>query len=34
MRTLLVLDFLIPQLYSGVETHEEATLLWLTMDDV
>jgi hypothetical protein len=34
IRTLFILEFLIPKLYSGVGTHEEATPLWLTVDDI
>lgn len=34
LRTLLTLEFLIPKLYGAVETQEEATPLWLTVDDV
>jgi hypothetical protein len=34
MRTLLILGFLIPKLYSGIGIHEGATPLWLTVDDV
>lgn len=33
-RTLFILEFLIPKLYSKAGTHEEATPLWLTVDDV
>lgn len=34
LRTLLTLELLIPKLYGAVVIHEEATPLWLTVDDV